>query len=85
MISPNREEISEPLRTLLSKANAKSQNKLDWQEKHTEAFNQIQAQIKRITENKLFDTSKQTRVRCNPSKKGIGACLEKKLEIYGSQ
>ena len=74
---PNLAEISEPLRPLLSKANTKSQNKLDWKVQHTIAFNQITEQIKKITENKHFDTTKQTRVRCDASKKGLGACLER--------
>ena len=78
---PNLAELSEPLRSLLSKANTKAQNKLDWNEKHTEAFNQIKIQIQNITENKHFDSEKQSRVRCDASKKGLGACLEQK---YGN-
>ena len=38
---PKLAEISEPLLPLLSKANTKAQNKLDWKEHHTKAFNQI--------------------------------------------
>ena len=76
---PNLAELSEPLRPLLSKANTKSQNRLDWKEQHTVAFNNIKERIKNITENKHFDTSKQTRVRCDASKKGLGACLEQKI------
>ena len=60
---PNPARLSEPLRPLQSKANTKSQNKVDWKDKHTAAFNEIKAQIKQITENKHFDTSKQTRVQ----------------------
>ena len=74
-IYSNLAEISEPFRPLLSKANTQSQNKLDWKDQHTIAFNRIKEQIKKITENKHFDT-KQTRVRCDASKKGLGACLE---------
>ena len=76
---PNLARISEPLRPLLSKTNTKSQNKFDWKDNHTIAFNDITAQIKQITENKHFDISKQTRVRCDASKKGLGACLERKI------
>ena len=76
---PNLARISEPLRPLLSKANTKSQNKLDWKDNQTMAFNDIKAHIKQITENKHFDISKQTRVRCDASKKGLGACLEQKI------
>ena len=75
---PNLAHKSEPLRPLLSKANTKSQNKLDWNDTHTEAFSKIKTQIRSITENKHFDTNKQTRVRCDASNKGLGACLEQK-------
>ena len=78
-LRPNLARISEPLRPLLSKANTKSQNKHDWKDNHTIAFNDIKAQIKQITENKQFDISKQTRVRCDASKKALGACLEQKI------
>ena len=54
---PNLAHISEPLRPLLSKANTKSQNKLAWNDTHTEAFNKIKTQIQSITENKHFDTN----------------------------
>ena len=47
-------ETSEPLRPLLSKANTKSQNKLDWKEKHKEAFNRMKSHIKQITEKKII-------------------------------
>ena len=76
---PNLARTSEPLRPLLSKANTKAQNKLDLKENHTIAFNAIKDKIKQITENKHFDTSKETRVRCDASKKGLGACLERKF------
>ena len=76
---PNLARISEPLRPLLSKANTKSQNKLYWKDNHTIAFDDIKAQIKQITEYKHFDISKLTRVRCEASKKGLGACLEQKI------
>ena len=68
-------EISEPLRPLLSKASSERQNKLDWKEIQTEAFNKIKTQIQNITENKHFDTNKQTRVRCDASKKVLGVSL----------
>ena len=67
---PNLARISEPLRPLLSKANTKSQNKLDWKDNHTIAFNDIKDQIKQVTENKHL---------CNASKKGLGAFLEQKF------
>ena len=66
---PNLAEVSEPLRPLLSKANTKAQNKLDWKKNHSEAFNQIKEKVKKVTENEHFDNTKQTRLRCDASKK----------------
>ena len=76
--TPRLSELSEPLRPLLSKSNTKAQNKLDWKEKHTKAFENIKKQIINITENKHFDISKDTRVKSDASKKGLGACLVQK-------
>ena len=39
--TPKLAEMSEPVRPLLSKKNIKSQNKLDWKEEHTIAFENI--------------------------------------------
>ena len=75
---PNLAELSEPPRPLLSKANTKSQNRLDWKDQHTAAFNQIKEQINKITEHKHFDTSKKPRLQWDASIKGLGACLEQK-------
>ena len=75
---PNSAEISEPLRPLLSKTNTKSPNRLDWKDQHTIAYNHIKEQIKKITENKDLDTTKQTRLRCDASRKDLGDCLEQK-------
>ena len=69
-------KLSDPLRPLLSESNLKSQDKLDWKQIHTDAFIKIKDVIKAITENKLFDVKCPTRVRCDASKKGLGACLE---------
>ena len=78
--TPNLARLSEPLRPLLSKSNLKPQNKLDWKPIHTDAFKKIKEAIKAITENKLFDVNRSTRVRCDASKKGLGACLEQKVD-----
>ena len=72
----NLAQLSESLTPLLSKANTKAQNKFVLNEIHTEAFNNIKTQ--NITENKHFDTNKQRRVRCDASKKELGACLDQK-------
>ena len=70
--------MSEPLRPLLSKNNTKAQNKLDWKNEHTIAFEKIKKQIINITENKHFDINKERRIKSDASKKGLGACLEQK-------
>ena len=62
-------ELSEPLQPLLSKNNKKAQNKLDWKDQHTTAFEQIKRQIINITENKHFGVNKETRVKCDASRK----------------
>ena len=76
--APKLAEQSEPLRPLLSKTNTKTQNKLDWKDHHTTAFAEVKKQIIKITENKPFDINKETRVKFDASKKGLGACLEQK-------
>ena len=42
--TPRLAELSETLRPLLSKSNTKAQNKLDWKEEHTKAFENIKKQ-----------------------------------------
>ena len=77
---PNLAEISEPLRTLLKKENVTASNKLKWEDKHTKTFENIKSQIARIVENKHFDVDKETRVKCDARKLGLGATLEQKTE-----
>ena len=77
-LTPKLAELSEPLRLLLSKNNTKAQKKLDWKDHRATAFDQIKRQITYITENKHFDINKETRVKCDASRKGLGACLEQK-------
>ena len=75
---PNLAELSEPLRPLLKKNPEGKNNKLDWKEQHSSAFNNIKERIHQIIENKHFDTTKQTRVKCDASAKGLGASIEQK-------
>ena len=77
---PNLAKLSEPLRPLLKKNPDAKNNKLDWNDEHSTAFNNIKAKIHQIIENKHFDTTKQTRVKCDASAKGLGACIEQKHE-----
>ena len=77
---PHLAEISEPLRPLLKKENVTASNKLKWEEKHTKTFENIKTQIAKIVENKHFDVDKETRVKCDASKLGLGATLEQKID-----
>ena len=72
---PNLAEISKPLRHLLKKENSNTGNKLKLEDKHTTTFNKIKTQISKIFENKHFDVDKDTRVKCDASKLGLGASL----------
>ena len=75
---PNLAKFSEPLRPLLKKNPESKNNKLDWREEHSLAFNNIKSKIHQIIENKNFDTTKQTRVKCDASAKKLGAGIEQK-------
>ena len=76
--TPKLAELSERPGPLLSKNNTKSQNKLDWKDQHIRALEQIKRQITKITENKHFDINKETGVKCDASRNGLGAALEQK-------
>ena len=75
---PNLSKISEPLRPLLSHKEKIKKSKLEWNKEHTKSFRQIKKAITEIMKNKHFDTNRPTRVRCDASKEGLGACLEQK-------
>ena len=75
-VIPNQSEITAPLRPLLSTKNSIKGSKLKWSSEHDIAFNKVKQAITQIIENKQFDTTKPTLVRCHASKNGLGACLE---------
>ena len=77
---PNLSELTAPLRPLLSTKNSIKGPKLKWSSKQDIAFNKIKKAITQIVENKHFNTTKPTRVRCDASKNGLGACLEQYLD-----
>ena len=77
---PHLAELSEPLRPLLKNENVTASNKLKWEEKQTKTFENIKTQIAKIVENKHFDVDKETRVKCDASKLGLGATLEQKTD-----
>ena len=73
---PNLATLSAPIRPLLSSATSKK--KLEWNENHSIAFQNIKNAIQKIVEQKHFNIQKDTRVKCDASKEGRGACLEQK-------
>ena len=75
---PNLAKLSEPLRPILKKNTMTKNNKLDWKEEHTTAFNEIRNKLHHIIENKHFDTAKPTRVKCDASAKGSGSSIEQR-------
>ena len=60
------------------KTQQNNKKKTDWKDQHATAFEQTKRQIIHITENKHFDINKETRVKCDASRKGLGAALEQK-------
>ena len=73
---PNLATLSAPIRPLLS--SSASKKKLEWNDKHSAAFRNIKNAIQNILEQKHFNIKTETRVKCDASKKGLGACLEQK-------
>ena len=74
---PKLAELTKPLRPLLKKTDNKN-NRLKWNDTHSQTFANIKQRIKQIVENKHFDTTKETRIKCDASKKGLGASIEQK-------
>ena len=74
---PKLAELTEPLRPLLKKTGNKN-NRLNWNETHSKTFTNIKQKIKQIIENKHFDTTKETRIKCDASNKGLEANIEQK-------
>ena len=70
-------ELTEPLRPLLKKTGNKN-NRLNWNETHFKTFTNIKQKIKQIIENKHFDTTKETRIKCDASNKGLGGSIHQK-------
>ena len=70
--------ISTTQTTPLTQSKNKKNSKLEWNEEHTKSFQQIKKAITEIIESKHFDTNRPSRVRCDASKEGLGACLEQK-------
>ena len=74
---PKLAELTEPLRPLLKKQDNKNK-RLNWNEIHSQAFDNIKQKIKQIIENKHFDTTKETRIKCDASNKSLGDSIDQK-------
>ena len=74
---PKLAELTEPLRPLLKKTDNKNYRS-NWNETNYQTFANIKQKIKQIIENKHFDTTKETRIKCDASIKGRGASIEQK-------
>ena len=74
---PKLAELTEPVRPLLKKTDNKN-NRLKWNDTHSQTFTNIKQRIKQTIENKHFDTTKETRIKCDASNKGLGASIKQK-------
>ena len=68
--------LSAPIRPLLSSKTSKK--KLEWNEQYTTSFKKIRQAIQNKVEQKQFNINNETRVKCDASKEGPGACLKQK-------
>ena len=64
-------KICHPLRPLLKKI-----EKFIWTENHQTHFEHIKTTIANSTENTHFNSTLETRVKCDASRQGLGAALE---------
>ena len=74
---PNAQMHTAKFKDSLSKGNKK---KFYWSSVQTEAFEELKKLIANITNNYHYSTSRETRLKCDASKSGLGACLEQKLD-----
>ena len=64
----------DPFRELLK---GKEKNKkLDWNTAHEAAFSNVKTETAKITENPHFQMDRPTRIVCDASRAGLGACLQ---------
>ena len=54
--------------------------KFYWSDKQDKAFYELLDKIANITQNYHYSPNRETRLKCDASKSGLGACLEQKLE-----
>ena len=80
---PKLAELTEPQRPLLKKQDNKNK-RLNWNEIHSQVFKNIKQKMKQIIESKHFDTTKETRSKCDASNKGLGPVLNINMTMYGT-
>ena len=74
---PNLQKHTEPLRPSLK---ADNKEKFIWSEEANNAFQKILEIIANITKMHHYDATKQFRIKCDASHKGLGAALEQEFE-----
>ena len=74
---PNLQKNTEPLSPSLK---ADNKEKFNWSEEANNAFKKNLDLIANMTKMHHYDATKQCRIKCDASHKGLGAALEKELE-----
>ncbi len=70
---PHLAQNCDTLRDLLKK-----KNKFQWSLEHTQAFTAIKNSISNLHKTAHFDVRKESRIKCDASRTGLGACLEQR-------
>ena len=58
---------------------ASNKLKFHWTEVQSKAFEELKQKVAQITQNYHYNPKNETRLKCDASKMGLGACLEQKL------
>ena len=85
---PNAASLTEKLRPLLKEENQKKNlknvklpvKKFEWGDEHTAVFDAIKEAVANITKVQSLDANRETRVKCDASRDGLGATLEQQKE-----
>ena len=58
---------------------ASNKLKFHWTEVQSKAFEELKQKVAQITQNYHYNPKRETRLKCDARKMGLGACLEQKL------